>query len=445
MHPKKIMNNLFGTDGIRAAIGTYPLTTEYIRNLGHAIAHWLQKKYNKPRILIAHDTRESGPYIKSLLISSLLEYPFAIFDAYTLTTPATCQLVLNDNNFDCGIIISASHNPYYDNGIKIIDREQGKLTLEDEIFISIQTQVPALSSFNYRRFGTLYPTNNTEILYKKNISRFFTPNFLQGLTIVLDCAHGASYQLAPEIFKYYGATVHVIHAEPNGTNINEQCGAVYPAKLRQTVLAIGADVGISFDGDGDRVIMVNRYGSIKNGDDLIALLTGHPAYKSEPAYIGTIISNQGLEQFLRSQNRELIRTAVGDKYVSEALITNNLFVGGEQSGHIILRDYLPTGDGIFTALRALETMLITGNKDLETFEPFPQITINVPITHRKNLDQEPFNSFITASKQKLPTGRLIVRYSGTESIIRIMVEERDTNLMHLTATEVAEYLKKELN
>jgi len=434
------MSHLFGTDGIRARVGEYPLTLNNIQHLGHVIYQWAEKKYGpRPRFLLAHDTRLSCSWLKATLKNGLLRHPTDLYDAEVLPTPAVFHL-LKQTQCHAGIIISASHNPYYDNGIKIIDSVTGKLSLEDEQELSRLFYAPIENSIDYEQLGHDTILHNAHELYARHIVKLFAKNFLSGLRIVLDTAHGATSVSAEMIFKALGAETILINNTPNGININHQCGALHLESLQQAVINHHADVGFSFDGDGDRVMAVNSQGVIKNGDDILALLSTHPDYTQMPAIVGTIMSNQGLEAFLHQHNKKLLRTAVGDKYVSETLTQENLLLGGEQSGHIILKNMLATGDGILAALKVLETILLTENRELESFEKFPQFLINLPVKEKKDLSLPPFSDLITQTSSSLPTGRLVIRYSGTENYLRIMIEEKD----HYCAQEAINHLSQQL-
>lgn len=439
--------NIFGTDGVRGPVGVWPLTPEAICQMGKAIAHWACNKYGPtPRILLAHDTRLSCSIVKAALKSGMLVYPITVFDAQVLPSPAVVQLLSKSREFDAGIIISASHNPYQDNGIKIIDGAQGKLSLDDEQLITELFLYQSNASIGtYVGWGTDLPFFEALHIYKKNIMNFFAPNFLQEKKIVLDSAHGAAFSIAPDIMRSFGATVIMLHDMPNGKNINDQCGALHPHALAQAVVQYGADAGFAFDGDADRVIAVNSAGHIKDGDDILALLLQHATYQHSPAIVGTSMSNQGLEQFLGLHNKQLIRTAVGDKYINAALNERQLLLGGEPSGHIIARDYLNTGDGIFIALRVLETMMLANNWTMQSFIKFPQIILNVPIRTKKDLGQEPLVSCIDQAQQQLHKGRLVVRYSGTEQLIRIMVEDEDYEFACMIGTLLSQQLALILN
>jgi phosphoglucosamine mutase len=275
-------------------------------------------------------------------------------------------------------------------------------------------------------------------------SLFPTP-FLRNKKIVLDCAHGATSSIAPQIFKMLGAEVIALYTQPTGTNINEQCGSVYPQAAQAMVLQEQADAGFAFDGDGDRMIAINRNGDLKNGDDVLALLSQHPVYTHAPGVVGTIMSNQGLALFLAQQNKKLLRTPVGDKHIARKLLEENLVLGGEQSGHIIVRDHLNAGDGIVTALRVLETLTITNDWEMNTFTPFPQTLINVPITTKKDLTDQTLQTIIAQHEAQLGNGRIIVRYSGTEPLLRVMVEEQDQDIAHTVGNNLVRALHQALH
>lgn len=435
--------NLFGTDGIRARVGASPFTATHLPQLGSAIAQWAQEIYgSNPVVLIGQDTRASGNWIYAQLAASLLAQNISLFNANVITTPALCKLLREQEQFDFAIMISASHNPAQDNGIKIINTQYGKISAFDEKTIThyFSKKIPA----SYSSFGMLHSFDEAGQRYIETVLPLFTPKFLRGLSIGLDCAHGATYQLAPQLFKKFGATVHAINTTPNGKNINQNCGALYLEQLQKLVLDNNLDCGFGFDGDGDRVIAVNKNGVIKNGDDMLALLSTHAAYKKEKTIVGTVMSNVSLSNFLQQHNKKLLRTPVGDKYVAEQLDKRNLLLGGEQSGHIVLHDYLPTGDGIVTALRICQTMLETNNLTMNTFEHYPQILFNMPVREKKELESPEISSIIKDHENLLDSGRLLVRYSGTENLLRIMAEDRTyksaESIVHKLAKALKSYL-----
>ena len=441
------MKNLFGTDGIRDRAGTGLFEPRSLMILGKALMHWIQHTYGPhTQILIAHDTRISSYCTVAALKAGLLQGPVVLHHAALLPTPALMHLMRADPQLQLALMISASHNPFYDNGIKIIDAKTGKISVEDELALSQLFHTMNTSSLipqECAEFGIELPFIDSEKIYREKIGALFPPQFLSGKTIVLDTAHGATYQVAPRIFTEFGAHVITLNANPTGYNINEQCGALHTEQLAAAVLQHRAYAGFAFDGDGDRVIAVAAHGEIKDGDDLLALLSTHPRYAHSPTIVGTIMSNEGLVQFLAQQNKRCVRTPVGDKYIAQQLQAQQLLLGGEPSGHIIAHDIVPTGDGILVALLALETMLMTHNHQLNTFTKYPQVMINVPVTHRKDLNTEPFSSIIATAQQKISNGnggRISVRYSGTENVLRVMIEADTQETAQHTCQQLADTL-----
>lgn len=433
----------FGTDGIRTPVGSFPLTCQDLPQLGKAIAWWIIEKYGRnAQVLLAHDTRISCPWIKAGLKSGLLLHPLSLHDAGVLPSPAVCQLMryYHAIPFDCGIIISASHNHYSDNGIKLIDNRYLKISAEDELKICknfSQSLKP-----HYYELATEHLWTQASEFYIQTIQQFFDTNFLINKKVVLDCAHGAASTIAPSLFKYFGATVTTINAQPNGYNINKKCGSLHIEALQQAVLEQHADIGFAFDGDADRVIAVNRYGQVKNGDDLLALLLDHPHYTNSNVVVGTIMTNHALEVHLQKRGITLLRTNVGDKYVSQQMTHSQALLGGEPSGHIIASDYLSSGDGIFTALRVVQALNVSHNWDMETFIKYPQCIINIPIKERKDLSQEPYSHYIKQGEQALTQGRMIIRYSGTEPLLRIMIEDIDFDHAQSVGNKIAAQLQQ---
>ncbi len=363
-----------------------------------------------------------------------------------MPTPMAYQLIKDSSRFNFCIVISASHNPYYDNGIKLFDAKASKLTKKDEAHIT--TYFEEWYAKEQNNPATQSPEIPVEIWtaaekhYQDKIVSHFPANVFKGIKVVLDCAHGATAHIAPAIFTQLGAEVIAIADQPTGTNINEKCGATHPEDLQKKVVAEKAHVGFAFDGDGDRIIAVTKTGTIKNGDDVLFLLQTHPEYKAAQTIVGTVMSNQGFEQALAALGKKLIRTKVGDRYVAEALVKDHLSIGGEISGHTIIRDYMPTSDGIFVALKVLEAVIINQNWDLTTFNAFPQVLLNIPIQNKKDLAVDPFPDIIATYEKLLPTGRILVRYSGTENILRVMTEAESLQLAQTTAQELAQELQK---
>ena len=437
--------NLFGTDGIRNRVGSHPFTQEALPHLGRALACWAEETFgSEVRILLARDTRYSGPWITAGLMQGLLSYPVTIYDAGVFPTPGVFHLMQEDTHCHLGIIITASHNPSSDNGIKLVSSLSGKLTRADEDRICKLMMQPNIQK-DFSKLGKLIPFQDAKTLYRKKITNQFSSLSLTDKTIVLDCAHGATTISAPQIFKDLGATVISINSDPDGYNINHNSGSTKPEGLAKAVIAHNAFMGFAFDGDGDRVIAVNSSGQIKDGDDLLALLLTNKEYSLEKGIVSTVMANQGLESYLTKIGKKLIRSNVGDKFVLQAMEKEELLLGGEPSGHIILKNLLGTGDGILVALKVLETVLATSNHSLESFTKFPQVVINVPIKRKKDLAQHPLADYIAACKEKLSAGRLLVRYSGTEPLLRIMAEGQDINLTSDAAQVLADTLERELS
>jgi len=353
--------------------------------------------------------------------------------------------------FDFGIVISASHNPYTDNGIKIFDAQTGKISSEDEEiitnnFYSISQNQPVttlafqshVAQWDYGRF-----------IYTENILNHFSTDTLKktgpyaSKAIVLDCANGAAI-INPFYRLTMGLYMHIQCVEPDGKNINDGCGATHPEFLQEFVVGSKANLGFAFDGDGDRIIAVNKYGQIKDGDDLLNILIQHPDYQHEKEIVGTSMTNHGFEKHLEQCNKKLIRTKVGDKYIAAKLEEKKLILGGETSGHIIIKNYLNTGDGVFVALKVLESIIINDNWEMKTFPKTPQFLINIPISKKKNLEQPPYATIIDNHKTQLIDGRIVVRYSGTENLLRIMVEDKTPDSAKVIAHQLSQQLKQAL-
>jgi len=436
MDKKSIEKTLFGTDGIRGKYGEYPLTEINLILLGNSIALWAKEKYgNNPKALIGFDTRVSSIHACLYISLGLKLDGVKTYNSHMMPTPAIAHLVQHDKRFDFGIIITASHNPYQDNGIKIVDKT-GKISKADE---------KKITRFFDNESEILDVSEEAQETYINTITGYFDKDFLKNTKVILDCAHGATYTVAPRIFEQLGAQVITIANKPDGKNINENCGSTHPQTLQKAVLEHKADIGFAFDGDGDRIVAVSKDGQIKDGDDILCLLSEHPLYKSQKNIVGTIMSNYGLEIHLNSKNKILIRTDVGDKHVSKKMREKNLLLGGEQSGHIVLGDYLNLGDGIFTALRILEAIQATGNNNFETFKKCPQTNINIPVERKKDLSVSPFSDIITEHKNMLQEGRVIVRYSGTQNLLRVTVEAEDKTVAKDMCVNISNKLEKELS
>jgi phosphoglucosamine mutase len=417
----------FGTDGIRTRVGNPPLTIEHLILFGHALGQWMKIHYEHPSVALAYDTRNSAHFIKNALQAAMLLEDVTLYDAGVIPTPALYKMAQQKKEIAYCIMISASHNAFYDNGIKITDMIHGKLRTQDEdmlIAYTHQQQPPP----SYSVFGTAHSWHTAADEYKKFMCSLFPSNYLQGIKIVLDCAHGATGTVAPAIFAQLGAHTIVINNSPNGTNINHECGSLHPASLQEAVQSNSADIGFAFDGDGDRVIAVNGAGEYKDGDDILYALLSDPLYAHDTHIVGTSMTNQALVNSLKGQKKTCVRVAVGDKHVAHYLSENpGVRLGGEPSGHIIFKEYALMSDGIYTALRLLQVLMRTKNMAMNTVAKYPQITHNIAAQKQPDLRQNPYKAIIEEYTQKVPEGRVLVRYSGTEPVLRVMVEDADAH------------------
>ncbi len=443
----------FGTDGVRGHSDRHPFTKEALKAFGMAIARWANEKYDKncskaftgPKVLIGYDTRLSGIRIKNELIEGLNCFPVEIVDGGILPTPAVYRLISIDDTFDFGISISASHNPFHDNGIKLFDAQKCKLSRQDE------EKIEQYFDIYFNKAESLGQNSDKRVewvdagqAYIDAIYSKFTPNYLSGMKITLDCANGATCEIAPQLFKKLGASVITIGSMPSGLNINENCGSTHPERIKNTVIGNKSTLGFAFDGDGDRVIAINSLGQIKDGDDILTILTQHPDYKSVNDIVGTITTNQGFEAELHKLNKNLIRTQVGDKYVAAALEEKNLSLGGETCGHIIIKEYMPTGDGIYVALKTLESIIANQNLEMKTFDKYPQISLNISVKEKRDLSKQPYSDIIKKAQESIQDGRIVVRYSGTENLLRIMTEAKTDNIARGVAQNLANDLTQAL-
>lgn len=435
--------NFFGTDGIRTRVGHHPLTIQAMPLLGYAIAQWLlAQSHPNYRIAIAHDTRSSSSFLKAACKTGMLLHSITIDDLGTLPTPALCKIIKETENYAGGIMLTASHNPAHDNGIKVINHHGSKVNLpaQKEISQIFAQQLTHQAIYNYTNKSTARVWDCTDI-YLNTVTDLFPKKMLNSLKIVVDCAHGAASSVAPIIFKQLGANIIAINNTPDGTNINNQCGPLHPASLQQAVLKNKATMGFAFDGDADRVVVINHEGTIISGDNLLALLTDHPLYREQPTVVGTIMSNHAFDIFLKNRGKQLIRTNVGDIHIAQELIKQNNLLGGEPAGHIIMRDYLDSSDGIVAALRIAETVLLTNNWNMNTFNPYPQVINNIVLPAPQCTDST-FALLSSHYARQLPHGRIILRRSGTEhDIVRIMVEDIDQHHATMVCNQVVHTLK----
>jgi phosphoglucosamine mutase len=432
----------FGTDGIRGRVGQTPITPEFCLRLGWAVG----KVFARPggcHILIGKDTRISGYMIESVLESGLASAGANVSLLTVMPTPAVAYLT-RTLRADAGIVISASHNPYYDNGIKFFDADGNKLddAVELQIEAQLQQDMVCVESDGLGKAARVEDAPGRYIEFcKATVDRQFR---LGGLKVVIDCAHGATYHIAPRVFEELGADVQLIGAHPNGTNINAQRGSTHPEALAAEVLALGADVGIAFDGDGDRVIMVDAQGEVVDGDELLYIIARHRAENGHlgGGVVGTVMSNYGLEQALDCLNIPFVRAPVGDRYVLEHLRAKGWRLGGETSGHLLCLDLTTTGDAIVAALQAL-VPLVEGGRTLAELKlgmhKLPQVMLNVAAGNPGELAEHPrIVSAIGESSRLLEgRGRVLVRPSGTEPVIRVMVEGEDAAEVGAIAEDLA--------
>ena len=436
----------FGTDGIRGAVGEVPITPEFCLRLGWAVG----KVFARPggcHVLIGKDTRISGYMIESVLESGLASAGANVSLLTVMPTPAIAYLT-RTLRADAGIVISASHNPYYDNGIKFFDADGNKLddAIELEIEAQMQRDMVCVESDGLGKASRLEDAPGRYIEFcKATVDRRFR---LGGMKVVLDCANGATYHIAPRVFEELGADVHVIGDEPNGTNINAGCGSTHPEALAEAVRSVSGDVGIAFDGDGDRVIMVDANGDVLDGDELLYVIAQDRAERGLLAggVVGTVMSNFGLERALGGLNIPFVRAKVGDRYVLECLKAQGWVLGGETSGHILCLDLTTTGDAIVAALQAL-VPLVENQRPLaelkQGIDKLPQVLLNVEAARPRELAEQDGVKAAVADKARLleGRGRVLVRPSGTEPVIRVMVEGEDQTEVSAIAQDLASSLE----
>jgi phosphoglucosamine mutase len=441
---------LFGTDGIRGKAGEYPLDEATIHSVGASLARLLTSQSHKPaKLVVGRDPRESGPAIEQALIAGAVSEGAECHRAGIITTPGVAYLTAA-HKYDAGVVVSASHNPYDDNGIKIFRPTGQKLVAEDER--TIEEDIRAGSSVPY----ILEPvTNESEHLraeYIDHLRSFAAGLDLSGLRMVVDCANGAASDIAPAVLRSLGAALTVINAAPDGRNINKDCGSLHLEGLAAQVLATGSEIGIAFDGDADRALFVDAAGETVDGDAVLLIMAEHLMARGELAnrkVVATVMSNIGLEIALKSRGVELVRTAVGDKYVLEELLRSGSDVGGEQSGHIIFPKVSLVGDGIVTALSVLEAIRARGISLAEAvsgFVRFPQVLVNVRVKEKRPFELvEPIASAAADLERELDgDGRLLLRYSGTENLARVMIEGRDQAVIEQQAGRLAKIIGESL-
>ena len=437
----------FGTDGIRARSNSEKLNGLTLMKLGMALGQYFKTGNHRHRVVIGKDTRLSGYMIEQAVTSGLLSMGMDVFLFGPIPTPAVAMLT-KSMRADLGIMITASHNKFEDNGLKIFDKDGNKLSDETELKIeelmNSSLEKSLINSESIGRAKRLEDANARYVEFLKNT--FPKSQRLDGLKIVMDCANGASYISAPLILWELGAEVIEIGNSPDGFNINENCGSTDTRLLSKKVMEEKADIGIALDGDGDRIIISDENGHIVDGDQILGLLSldlKNRGQLLQNKVVGTSMTNKGLEKKFNDHGIELVRTDVGDRYVKERMIQENINIGGEQSGHIIMRDFTNTGDGMVVALQIL-SVLKSNKKNvsdlMKFFEPIPQKLINVQVHSRDILENEKTNNFFSQIKEKVADqGRIIVRMSGTEPLLRVMVECETEKRLNEISDQVEKY------
>ena len=426
------MRKYFGTDGIRGKAGKFPITVDFFTKLSFAAGKVLTKdnrSSSKPKVIIGKDTRESGYMLESALEAGFSAAGVDVFLTGPIPTPAIAYLT-KTLRAQIGVVISASHNLYQDNGIKFFSGNG--LKLDDEIELEIEKTIDGIENLDSENIGKAKRVDDAQGRYVEFCKNTFPKDLsLEGLKIVLDCSHGATYQVAPKIFLELGADIKTIGVSPNGTNINDGCGSTSLELLRSEVKKINADLGVAFDGDGDRVLMVNSNGDKVDGDQLLFIIV-HAAFEEnhfDSGVVGTLMTNLAFEENLKELGIGFSRSGVGDRYVSEMMQKKNWIYGGENSGHILLKEFHTTGDGIISALQVLKAIKkrqISFDQAVSEINLYPQILLNIPLDKDIDLEaDEVQNSIHEAEKLMNNNGRVLLRKSGTEPLIRIMTESKD--------------------
>lgn len=443
----------FGTDGIRGQANSFPMTPDIAMKVGMAVGHIFRRRGQASRVVIGKDTRRSGYMLENALVAGFTAAGMDVFLLGPIPTPAVAMLC-RSLRADIGVMISASHNPFYDNGIKLFGPDGFKLS--DEIELQIEKLIDSDLSQHLASHGDVGKAKRVDgDIYryiefaKRTLPRDVS---LKGLRVVVDCANGAGYKVAPAALWELGAEVITINNEPNGLNINEECGSTHPIGLMKKVHEVRADVGIALDGDADRVLLVDETGTVIDGDQLMAVIAEAWANANMlhgGGIVATIMSNLGLERFLDAHNLTLARTKVGDRYVVEHMRKHGFNVGGEQSGHIVLSDFATTGDGLIAALQIL-AVAQQENKPLSElchkFEPVPQLLKNVRISGGKPLENKHVKGAIDEARERLGVqGRLVIRPSGTEPLIRVMAEGDDRSLVEKVVNDIVGAISSQSN
>jgi phosphoglucosamine mutase len=440
----------FGTDGIRGRVNTAKLTPELAMKAGMAAGRIFTRGEHRHRVVIGKDTRLSGYMIESALVSGFTAVGMDVFQFGPLPTPAVAMLT-RSLRADLGVMITASHNPFEDNGIKFFGPDGQKLS--DEVELEIESLMDAGLTQGLApsaRIGRAKRIDDSQARYIEFAKRTFPRNLrLEGLRIVIDCANGAAYKVAPEVLWELGADIVPLGVSPDGTNINLECGSTAPQAMCNKVREMRADFGIALDGDADRVVMADEKGNIIDGDQILALIARSWSKSGKlkgGGVVGTVMSNAGLDRYLKTLDLSLARSAVGDRYVLEEMAKGGFNVGGEQSGHIILSDFSTTGDGLVAALQVLAVLAQedqTASEAAHLFHPLPQVLENVRYKKGSPLDDAKVKSSIDDANARLGTsGRVLVRKSGTEPLIRVMAEGDDEKLVRAVVRQIASAIEE---
>lgn len=438
----------FGTDGIRGRTNAGVMTAELAMKVGQAAGAHFVRGEHKHRVVIGKDTRLSGYMLENALVSGFTSVGMDVVQVGPMPTPAVAMLT-RSMRADLGVMLSASHNPYHDNGIKLFGPDGFKLSDADEAEIERLLDVPPLLA-DGSKIGRARRVEDARGRYIHFAKTCFPEDLrLDGLKIAIDCANGAAYQVAPSALWELGAEIVALGVTPNGININEQCGSTHPDALQESVVASGADIGIALDGDADRLIIVDEKGTVVDGDQIMGLIGqswARAGMLRGGGVVATVMSNLGLERFLNGQGLSLERTKVGDRYVLERMRSGGFNVGGEQSGHMILSDYATTGDGLVAALQVLAE-LVRADKPaselLHLFDPVPQLLKNVRFSGGKPLDNAKVKTAIADAEAELNgRGRLVIRASGTEPVIRVMAEGDDAGQVGSLVDRICDAVKE---
>jgi len=448
------MGKLFGTDGIRGVANVHPMTTEMAMQLGRGTAYIFKNKEKRHRIVIGKDTRLSGYMIENALVAGICSMGVDVLLVGPLPTPGIA-FITSSMRADAGIVISASHNPFQDNGIKIFSGDGFKLPdhLENKIEeLIFSDQIDSLRP-TATEVGKAFRVDDAVgryVVYLKN--SFPKALTLDGMKIILDCAHGAAYRVAPAVFEELGAGVIPLGVEPNGENINYQCGSLHPQMVMKKVKEEGADIGISLDGDADRAIFSDELGNLVDGDRIMAICADDlrkAKRLKRNTLVATVMSNLGLDLAMKERGIKVVHTQVGDRYVVEEMARSGYNLGGEQSGHLIFLDYNTTGDGVLSALQVLAVMKRENKKLSELssiMTPFPQVLLNVRVRHKRDPHRIPeVAALVKKIQEKLgDRGRVLVRPSGTENLIRVMVEGENEKEISAHAEEISECIRRRM-